>query len=75
MVNDKFQTNIPNIYAVGDVIGFPALASTSMEQGRIAITHMFDTADLPSLTDVFPYGIYTVPEVSMVGVTEETGYR
>ncbi len=71
LVNDKFQTNIPNIYAVGDVIGFPALASTSMEQGRIAITHMFDTADLPSLTDVFPYGIYTVPEVSMVGITEE----
>ncbi|MDH7445626.1 Si-specific NAD(P)(+) transhydrogenase [Aquimarina sp. 2201CG14-23] len=71
LVNDKFQTNIPNIYAVGDVIGFPALASTSMEQGRIAVTHMFNTADLESLADVFPYGIYTVPEVSMVGITEE----
>ncbi|GAA4278602.1 Si-specific NAD(P)(+) transhydrogenase [Aquimarina mytili] len=71
LVNDKFQTNIPNIYAVGDVIGFPALASTSMEQGRIAITHMFNTADLESLADIFPYGIYTVPEVSMVGITEE----
>ncbi|MCK8520004.1 Si-specific NAD(P)(+) transhydrogenase [Aquimarina sp. D1M17] len=71
LVNDKFQTNIPNIYAVGDVIGFPALASTSMEQGRIAITHMFDTGDLESLADIFPYGIYTVPEVSMVGITEE----
>ncbi len=71
LVNEKFQTNIPNIYAVGDVIGFPALASTSMEQGRIAVTHMFNTADLESLADVFPYGIYTVPEVSMVGITEE----
>lgn len=72
VVNDKFQTNIDNIYAVGDVIGFPALASTSMEQGRIAITHMFDTKDLESLADIFPYGIYTIPEVSMVGITEET---
>ncbi|GAA4271488.1 Si-specific NAD(P)(+) transhydrogenase [Aquimarina gracilis] len=71
LVNEKFQTNIPNIYAVGDVIGFPALASTSMEQGRIAVTHMFNTADLKSLADIFPYGIYTVPEVSMVGITEE----
>ncbi len=71
LVNDKFQTNLPNIYAVGDVIGFPALASTSMEQGRIAITHMFDTGDLETLADIFPYGIYTVPEVSMVGITEE----
>ncbi len=71
LVNEKFQTNIPNIYAVGDVIGFPALASTSMEQGRIAVTHMFNTADLESLADIFPYGIYTVPEVSMVGITEE----
>ena len=71
VVNDKFQSSISNIYAVGDVIGFPALASTSMEQGRIAITHMFDTKDLESLADIFPYGIYTVPEVSMVGITEE----
>ncbi|WP_160114346.1 Si-specific NAD(P)(+) transhydrogenase [Aquimarina sp. AU119] len=71
VVNEKFQTNILNIFAVGDVIGFPALASTSMEQGRIAVTHMFNTADLESLADIFPYGIYTVPEVSMVGITEE----
>ncbi len=70
VVNEKFQTNISNIFAVGDVIGFPALASTSMEQGRIAVSHMFDTADLESLADTFPYGIYTVPEVSMVGITE-----
>ncbi|MEL6974791.1 MAG: FAD-dependent oxidoreductase, partial [Bacteroidota bacterium] len=71
VVNEKYQTNIPHIYAVGDVIGFPALASTSMEQGRVAITHMFDTGDLHALAEVFPYGIYTVPEVSMIGITEE----
>ncbi len=71
VVNEKYQTNLPHIYAVGDVIGFPALASTSMEQGRVAITHMFDTGDLHALADTFPYGIYTVPEVSMVGITEE----
>jgi NAD(P) transhydrogenase len=69
-VNDTFQTNIPHIYAVGDVIGFPALASTGMDQGRIAVAHMFKTGDLETLTEVFPYGIYTVPEVSMVGITE-----
>ena len=69
-VNEKFQTSIPNIYAVGDVIGFPALASTSMEQGRIAVTHMFGTDELDALADIFPYGIYTVPEVSMVGLSE-----
>jgi len=71
VVNERFQTNVPHIYAVGDVIGFPALASTSMDQGRIAVAHMFNTGDLDSLTELFPYGIYTVPEVSMVGITEE----
>lgn len=70
-INHKFQTNIPHIYAAGDSIGFPALASTSMDQGRVAITHMFDTKDLDSVQKIFPYGIYTVPEVSMVGITEE----
>lgn len=70
-VNHKFQTNVAHIYAVGDVIGFPALASTSMDQGRIAVAHIFGLKDLESLTGIFPYGIYTVPEVSMVGITEE----
>lgn len=70
-VNDHFQTNIENIYAVGDVIGFPALASTSMDQGRVAVSHMFNTKDLDALPKNFPYGIYTIPEVSMVGLTEE----
>lgn len=71
LVNSQFQTNIPNIYAVGDVIGFPALASTSMDQGRVAVSHIFNTQDLDALPKLFPYGIYTIPEVSMVGMTEE----
>lgn len=70
-VNERYQTNIPHIYAVGDVIGFPALASTSMDQGRVAVAHIFQTQDLENLPSFFPYGIYTVPEVSMVGLTEE----
>jgi NAD(P) transhydrogenase len=69
-VNEKFQTSVPHIYAVGDVIGFPALASTSMDQGRVAVAHIFNTKDLESLTETFPYGIYTIPEVSMVGMSE-----
>jgi NAD(P) transhydrogenase len=71
IVDSHYRTNIPHIYAVGDVIGFPALASTSMDQGRVAVAHIFQTQDLEHLPTHFPYGIYTVPEVSMVGVTEE----
>jgi NAD(P) transhydrogenase len=71
IVDKKFQTNVAHIYAVGDVIGFPALASTSMDQGRIAVAHIFQTKDLESLASVYPYGIYTIPEISMVGITEE----
>ncbi len=71
IVNENYRTNIPHIYAVGDVVGFPALASTSMDQGRVAIAHMYDTKDLDSVPKIFPYGIYTVPEVSMVGMTEQ----
>ncbi|MBI2742715.1 MAG: Si-specific NAD(P)(+) transhydrogenase [Chlamydiales bacterium] len=70
-VDSTYRTNIPHIYAAGDVIGFPALASTSMDQGRVAVAHMFQTADLDHLPTFFPYGIYTIPEVSMVGITEE----
>jgi len=68
-VNDKFQTNVPNVYAVGDVIGFPSLASTSMEQGRLAACHAFgiETQHTPEL---FPYGIYTIPEISTCGRNE-----
>ena len=69
-VNEFYQTAVPHIYAAGDVIGFPALASTSMEQGRLAACHAFGlpAASLPHL---FPYGIYSVPEISMVGKNEE----
>ena len=74
-VNENFQTNIPNIYAVGDVIGFPALASTSMDQGRMAVAHMFESGDLETVSKVFPFGIYTIPEISMVGLTEEEAKR
>jgi NAD(P) transhydrogenase len=70
-VNQLFQTDVPHIYAAGDVIGFPALASTSMEQGRLAACHMFGIP-FEHMPELFPYGIYTIPEISMVGQTEET---
>ena len=70
-VNQKYQTVIPHIYAVGDVIGFPALASTSMDQGRVAVSHIFGTKDLEEIARVLPYGIYSIPEISTVGMTEE----
>ncbi|HEY1750375.1 MAG TPA: Si-specific NAD(P)(+) transhydrogenase [Caulobacteraceae bacterium] len=65
-----FRTSAPHIFAAGDVIGFPSLASTSMEQGRIAACHAFgEPAQAPP--EFFPYGIYSVPEISTVGMTEE----
>jgi len=70
-VNENFQTNVSHIYAAGDVIGFPSLASTSMEQGRIAASHAFTDNNL-SMPENFPFGIYAVPEISMVGETEQT---
>lgn len=69
-VNEHYQTPVPHIYAVGDVIGFPSLASTSMEQGRLAACHAFGVAT-HSMPELFPYGIFTVPGMSMVGKTEE----
>jgi NAD(P) transhydrogenase len=69
-VNASFQTKTENVYAVGDVVGFPALASTSMEQGRIAACHMFKH-EYETVPELFPYGIYAIPEISMVGWTEE----
>ncbi|HZD45135.1 MAG TPA: FAD-dependent oxidoreductase, partial [Acidobacteriaceae bacterium] len=68
--NEHFQTGVAHIYAAGDVIGFPALASTAMEQGRLASCHMFGKpGKIPP--NLIPYGIYTIPEISMVGSTEE----
>ena len=70
-VDDKtFQTDVAHIYAVGDIIGFPSLASTSMEQGRIAACHAFNQLGYAP-PEFFPYGIYSVPEISTVGMTEE----
>ncbi|GHA31718.1 NAD(P)(+) transhydrogenase [Devosia pacifica] len=65
-----FQTSVPHIYAAGDVIGFPSLASTSMEQGRIAALHAFGSS-MPPAPQFFPYGIYAVPEISTVGLSEQ----
>jgi NAD(P) transhydrogenase len=64
------QTEVPHIYAAGDAIGFPSLASTSMEQGRIAACHAFQMP-MPPAPEFFPYGIYAVPEISTVGMSEE----
>jgi len=69
-VDSQFRTTQPHILAVGDVIGFPSLASVSMEQGRIAAGHAFGVA-LKSEPAFYPYGIYTIPEISFVGKTEE----
>lgn len=69
-VNADFQTAVPHIYAVGDVVGFPALASTSMQQGRHAACHAFQL-QCDTATHLLPYGIYTIPEISMVGRNED----
>ena len=71
-VNEHYQTSAPHVYAVGDVIGFPALASTSMEQARVAMVHAFDLQYKNDVAHILPYGIYTIPEASMAGETEES---
>jgi NAD(P) transhydrogenase len=70
LVNPSFQTAVPNIYAAGDVIGPPALASTSAEQGRIAVAHAFGDTEA-RFPQYYPLGVYTIPEMSSVGATEE----
>ncbi|MCL5097623.1 MAG: Si-specific NAD(P)(+) transhydrogenase [Candidatus Omnitrophica bacterium] len=74
-VDETYRTAVPHIYAAGDVIGFPALGSTSMDQGRVAVTHMFGLHDVERVAKQFPFGIYTIPEVSMIGLTEETARK
>jgi NAD(P) transhydrogenase len=69
-VDVQYRTTMPHIYAIGDVIGFPSLASISMEQGRLATCHAFGV-EARSARELFPYGIYTIPEISMVGRNEE----
>ena len=71
-VNARYQTSVPSILAAGDAIGFPALAATSMEQGRVAVCHAFGFEYKKSVDDLLPYGIYTIPEVSAVGECEAT---
>jgi NAD(P) transhydrogenase len=70
-VDGRFRTEVPHIYAVGDVIGFPALAATSAEQARVAVCDAFDLRFKKAVSPVLPFGIYTIPEVSMVGECEE----
>ncbi len=70
-VDAHYRTSTPHIYAAGDVIGFPSLASTSMEQARVAMCHAFGQGHKTALATLLPTGIYTIPEVSMIGSTEE----
>ena len=74
-VDEHYRTNVPNIYAAGDVIGFPALASTSMEQARVAMVHAFDLKYKTSVSPILPYAIYTIPELSTVGLTEDDCHK
>jgi NAD(P) transhydrogenase len=71
-VNESYQTAIPWVYAAGDVIGFPALASTSMEQGRVAVCHAFGLQYKKRLASQLPMGVYTIPEISAVGENEQS---
>jgi NAD(P) transhydrogenase len=71
-VNEHYQTHVRHIYAAGDLIGFPALASTSMEQGRVAMCHAFGIPYKQRLASQLPMGIYTIPEISAVGETTES---
>lgn len=68
-VNEHYQTNLPHVYAAGDVIGPPALAASSSEQGRLAARHALGVETAP-FSKLFPYGIYTIPEISSVGLQE-----
>jgi NAD(P) transhydrogenase len=71
-VDKNYRTAVPHIYAAGDVIGFPALASTSMEQGRVAVCHAFGFQYKQRVASMLPMGIYTIPEISVIGETEES---
>ncbi len=70
-VNERYRTSVEHIYAVGDVVGFPSLASVSMEQGRIAAASAFNDSAATTNPSVYPFGIYTIPEISFIGKTEE----
>jgi NAD(P) transhydrogenase len=70
-VDKNYRTAVPSIYAAGDVIGFPALASTAMEQARVAVCHAFDLRYKQRVSPVLPYGVWTIPEIATVGETED----
>ncbi len=74
-VDEDFRTAVPSLYAAGDVVGFPALASVSMEQGRVAVCHAFGFTYKRQVSDLLPYGVYTIPEVSCVGLGEDEAAR
>jgi NAD(P) transhydrogenase len=71
-VNENYQTEVPHIYAAGDVIGFPALASTSMEQARVAMCHAFELKYKSRVSTLLPMAVYTIPEIAAVGETEQS---
>jgi NAD(P) transhydrogenase len=71
-VNEHYQTAVPHIYAAGDVVGFPALASTSMEQARVAMCHAFDLKYKSKVSAILPIAVYTIPEIAALGETEES---
>jgi NAD(P) transhydrogenase len=75
IVDGNYRTAVPTVYAAGDVIGFPALASTSMEQARVAVCHAFGFTYKRQISDLLPYGVYTIPEVSCVGLNEQEAER
>jgi NAD(P) transhydrogenase len=74
-VDDDFRTAVPNVYAAGDVVGFPSLASVSMEQARVAVCHAFGFTYKRQVSELLPYGVYTIPEVSCVGLGEDEAAR
>jgi NAD(P) transhydrogenase len=71
LVDSNYQTAVPNIYAVGDVIGFPALTSTSMEQARVAVVHAFDLQYKEKIAPFLPLAVYAIPEIATIGLTED----
>jgi NAD(P) transhydrogenase len=75
VVDEHFATAVPGVFAAGDVIGFPALASTSMEQARVAVCRAFGFAYKQEVSSLLPFGVYTIPEVSCVGMSEEDATR
>jgi NAD(P) transhydrogenase len=75
VVDADFRTALPSVYAAGDVIGFPALASVSMEQARVAVCHAFGLTYKRQVSELQPYGVYTIPEVSCVGLGEDEAQR